>query len=131
MPFRQDRTAGYQADINMTPLIDVMLALVVVFMIAAPLVMKRFTLPIGDSPTSAPSVEPVRLHVGSDGALTWNGERLSPALLNEQLRLTALRVPQPPLRIEIDRGAAYRSFASVLADAKAAHIEAIGVLDTR
>jgi biopolymer transport protein ExbD len=121
--------ASPQADINMTPLIDVMLALVVVFMIAAPLVLKRFTLPIGDGPSSIASTEPVRLRIAADGALTWNDEAIPAAMLREQLRLLSQRSPQPPLRIEAAPAASYDAFANVLADAKLARIEHIAVID--
>jgi biopolymer transport protein ExbD len=120
-----------QADINMTPLIDVMLALVVVFMIAAPLVLKRFTLPIGDGSASNATSEPMRLRIGGDGALSWNDQAIPTAMLREQLRLLSQRSPQPPLRIEAVPSASYDAFANVLADAKVARIEHIAVIDRR
>jgi biopolymer transport protein ExbD len=123
--------ASPHADINMTPLIDVMLALVVVFMIAAPLVLKRFTLPIGDGPPANTATEPARLHIGGDGALSWNDQAIPTALLREQLRLLSQRSPQPALRIEAAPSASYDAFANVLADAKLARIEHIAVIDRR
>jgi biopolymer transport protein ExbD len=120
-----------QAEINVTPLIDVMLALVVVFMIAAPLVLKRFTLPIGDGAPSNATTEPVRLGIGADGTLRWNDQAIPNAMLREQLRLLSQHSPQPPLRIEAEPAASYDAFANVLADAKLAHIEHIAVIDQR
>ena len=118
------------AAINVTPLIDVMLALVVVFMIAAPLVMKRLALPLGGNPDiAAASTVPVRLAVGADGTLTWNDHALMPQLVREQLRVLAQRQPQPELRIEVAPNASYQSFANVLADAKIANVARISVLD--
>ena len=130
MTIRSDRSyaAAMQAEINVTPLIDVMLALVVVFMIATPLLMKRLTLPLaGRSTQEMPAVEPARILIAANGALTWNGLALPPALLREQLRLLARSEPQPELRIEVERSAAYQTFASVLADAKAANVARISV----
>jgi biopolymer transport protein ExbD len=121
--------AAPEAEINMTPLIDVMLALVVVFMIAAPLVLKRFTLPIGDGAAAPTQSEPVRLRIGADGHLTWNDQAIPTAMLREQLRLLSQRTPQPPLRIEAAPAASYDAFANVLADAKLARIEHIAVID--
>jgi len=131
MSIHADRSyvANMQAEINVTPLIDVMLALVVVFMIAAPLVMKRLTLPIAGGDGLAPAVEAVRLGIASDGAISWNDQALPAAMLREQLRVVARRDPQPPLRIEVARSAAYQTFASVLADAKDANVERIAVVD--
>jgi biopolymer transport protein ExbD len=121
--------AAPQAEINVTPLIDVMLALVVVFMIAAPLVLKRFTLPIGDGPSASATTEPVRLRIGADGSLSWNDQAIPTAMLREQLRLLSQRAPQPALRIDAAPAASYDTFANVLADAKLARIEHIAVID--
>ena len=118
-----------QAEINMTPLIDVMLALVVVFMIAAPILARHFTLPLANGRDTSAVVETVRLGIGADGALSWNDQALLPQMLREQLRVLALRQPQPELRIDVAPSASYQSFASVLADAKFAHVERISVLD--
>ena len=124
-------TAEVRADINMTPLIDVMLALFVIFLISAPLVLRHFSLPLASSTAPAQPSEPVTLHVGADGALAWNGAIIPAAMLGEELRLLALRNPQPELRIEVDRSAPYERFAAVLADAKIARVEKIGVVAER
>jgi len=119
--------AEMQAEINVTPLIDVMLALVVVFMITAPLLIKHFALPLMGSNEGSKPVDIVHLAIAADGALTWNDHALPAPMLKEQLRVLALRVPQPELRIDVDRAAAYQTFAAALADAKVAKIEKIGV----
>jgi biopolymer transport protein ExbD len=118
-----------EATINVTPLIDVMLALVVVFMIAAPMLVKRLTLPLASGHASEAVVETAHLGIGVDGTLTWNDAPLLPQLLREQLRVLAQKQPQPELRIEVASAASYQAFASVLADAKLANIERISVLD--
>jgi biopolymer transport protein ExbD len=118
-----------EATINVTPLIDVMLALVVVFMIAAPILVKRLTLPLASGHDAPAVAETVNLGIGAGGALTWNGHSLLPELLREQLRVLAQKSPQPELRIEVASSASYQSFASVLADAKLAHVERISVVD--
>jgi biopolymer transport protein ExbD len=121
--------AAPEASINVTPLIDVMLALVVVFMIAAPILVKRLTLPLGRGGGTNAVAETAHLGIGADGALTWNDQALLPQLLREQLRVLAQKQPQPELRIEVAPAASYQSFAAVLADAKLANIERISVLD--
>lgn len=120
--------ASMQAEINVTPLIDVMLALVVVFMIAAPLVMHRLTLPLASESSPVAAAEPVRLHIAANGAMAWNGDPMPAALLRENLRSLAATKPQPELRIEVDPAASYQMFADALADAKAAEIAHIGVM---
>jgi len=118
-----------EATINVTPLIDVMLALVVVFMIAAPILVKRLTLPLASGHEAPALVETLHLGIGADGTLTWNDQVLLPQMLREQLRVIAQKTPQPELRIEVAASASYQSFASVLADTKLANIERISVLD--
>ena len=118
-----------EATINVTPLIDVMLALVVVFMIAAPILVKRLTLPLASGHEAPAVAETVHLGIGADGTLSWNDQVLLPQMLREQLRVIAQKTPQPELRIEVASSASYQSFASVLADAKLANIERISVLD--
>jgi biopolymer transport protein ExbD len=120
--------AAPEASINVTPLIDVMLALVVVFMIAAPILVKRVTLPLANGGHATVVVEPAHLGVAADGALTWNDEALLPQMLGEQLRVLARKDPQPELRIEVAPTARYQAFASVLADAKFAGVERIVVV---
>ena len=119
---------AHEATINVTPLIDVMLALVVVFMIAAPILVQRLTLPLASGHETPAIAQTVHLGIGADGALTWNDQALLPDMLREQLRVLAQN-QQPEIRIEVARAASYQSFASVLADAKLAGIERISVLD--
>ena len=122
--------AAAMAEINITPLIDVMLAVLIIFMIAVPILTNRITLDL-PQPVPPPLVPPkppevVSLSVAADGSLSWNGAALSALALEPQLRFEAGRHPQPELQIEADRRVAYQSVATVLAAARTAGIERIG-----
>ena len=124
------RETSAMAEINITPLIDVMLAVLVIFMIAMPILTQRITLDLpqrGPPPPEPPKPpEIVNLAVAADGSLTWNGAPLIAEALEPQLRLEAKRHPQPELQVEVDRRAAYQEVVTVLAAAKVAGVEKIG-----
>ena len=118
------RDATAMAEINITPLIDVMLAVLVIFMIAMPILTQRITLdlpqPIKDPP---PPAEIIELAVREGGGLTWNGAPLIAEALEPQLRIEAARNPQPELRLEVDKRVAYQEVVTVLAAARVAGLE--------
>ena len=124
------------AQINITPLVDVMLVLLVIFMIASPLVAHRITidLPVAVRPDGPPPPpELVSLTVAGDGSYLWNGEPMVGAALAPQLRIEARRQPQPELAIDASRTVRYQEIATVLAAAREAGIRRIGftALDAR
>ena len=114
------------AEMNITPLVDVMLVLLIIFMIAMPILTQRITLDLPQPlpphlvPPKPPEV--VSLSVAADGSLAWNGAPLGAVALEPQLRFEAGRHPQPELQIEVDRLAAYQSVVTVLAAARNAGI---------
>lgn len=119
------------ADINVTPLVDVMLVLLIIFIITAPMV----AVPIAvDLPQRTDKVlprpdppPPIALRVDADSQLYWNGQLLSRAQLQqrlqEQAQLHAGNLPE--LRIAASPDAQYQVMAQVLAAANNAHMERI------
>ena len=119
------------AEINVTPLVDVMLVLLIIFMIAAPALTRNipFELPqTGPVHELAPS-EPVRIRIGADGQAVWQGGPLSAAMLQSLLRTEATRNPQPLLEIETDPSGRDEALTSVLAAARNAGLVRIGLVD--
>ena len=118
------------AGINVTPLVDVMLVLLVIFMITAPVLATRWVQDHAPAPLPAPAQpEPVRLAIGADGGLHWNGRRIDPGALAPSLRIEALREPQPALHLEPAPDASYQALATVLADARHAGMRRLAVVD--
>ncbi|MBK6850793.1 MAG: biopolymer transporter ExbD [Burkholderiales bacterium] len=105
------------ADINMTPLIDVMLVLLVIFMITAPLMTAslRLDLPKGGSaPDSAPA-QPLQLAITADGSFYIGDEKIAPAQIEARLADAAKRQPDAEVQLRADRNAIYGRVAELIA----------------
>ena len=126
-------SGGPMSEINVTPLVDVMLVLLIIFMITAPLMTHRIRI---DLPQANPNVqetnppEPIDLAVRATGDLFWNDEPVTEAILQAQLRVAAQKNPQPELQIRADKTTEYQKIATVMADAKAAGMVKIGFITT-
>ncbi len=124
---------GPMAEINVTPLVDVMLVLLIIFMITAPLMSHKIRI---DLPQANPNVqdtnppEPIDLAVKASGDLFWNDEPVTEAILQAQLRVAAQKSPQPELQIRADKTTEYQKIATVMADAKSAGMVKIGFITT-
>lgn len=126
----RSHAAATQAEINVTPLIDVLLALVVILMVTAPLAMKRLPLPLGsESATSTPRT--LGLSVLSTGELYLEGRAVSRAELASTLAIEA-RMPKPPvLEIRSDADTPYAKVVDALAVARSSGIGGIQVEGAR
>ena len=111
------------AEINVTPLVDVMLVLLIIFMLATPLLERPLLLGIGRADTSPPPAEPVELTVNARGEWLWQGDALPAATVQGLLQREANRTPQPALRIVADGEASAQAVLGALAAAKAAGLE--------
>ena len=116
------------SEINMIPLIDVMLVLLIVFLITIP-VMKHAVpvdLPKAAAQQQAPAPEAVRLTIDADGHYLWNDTPVSDAELAARLAEAAAQDPQPPLQLHGDRAVRYERVAQALAAAQRAGLHSIG-----
>lgn len=124
-------TSNEQAEINVTPLIDVLLALVVILMIAAPLTMKKLGVPLAGGSETSPPPRTATLSILSTGELFLDGNAINRAQLGATLSAWASS-PQPPaLDIRSDRETSYDKVASTLAIAQGSGLAAIRVEGTR
>jgi biopolymer transport protein ExbD len=123
------------AEINTTPLVDVMLVLLVVFIITAPLMTHavNLDLPNANAPASAQKPQTVTLSIDANGALYWDNDPVAdlPAL-SQRFAQAAARAPQPELHLRADRQTRYQIIAEVMASAQKAGLAKIGfVTDPR
>ena len=117
------------AEMNITPLVDVMLVLLIIFMVAAPMLTRSLSLnfpSIGPEQTPPPPHE-IRLQILADGTLVWDGTPLSTTALDAVMRIEATREVAPLLQIEVDDDATYAQVAAVLGRARHAGIERIAI----
>jgi biopolymer transport protein ExbD len=128
MAYRSAAADGTVAEINITPLVDVMLVLLVIFMIASPVLAHRTSV---DLPQKGPEqpVPPERIAVrlAADGTLLWNGVAIPEAALAAQLRIEAAKSPQPQVRIDADPAIPYGRVAQVFAATRTAGLDSVGV----
>lgn len=116
------------SEINMVPLIDVMLVLLIVFIITVPVMQHavQVNLPQAAAQRLTPPPQAVRLTVAADGAYRWNDEALDDAALERRLQEVAALDEQPPLHLLGDRDVRYERVARVLALAQRAGVRSIG-----
>jgi biopolymer transport protein ExbD len=128
-----DSSGGPMSEINVTPLVDVMLVLLIIFMITAPLMSHRITV---DLPTANPKVsdnepvEPMDLAVKPDGTLYLSDVEVTEGELKAQFAVAASKSPQPELQIRADKTTEYKVVKKVLADAKEAGMVHVGFITT-
>jgi len=122
----QDRVL---ADINITPLVDVMLVLLVIFMIAAPTLSHRIELNLPQpGPLRAPPTEPIRLRIDAAGQAYWNEAAQPLSALQSLMSVEVQRSPgqgQPLLQIDASADADYGVVTKVLAAARNAQMDRI------
>ncbi|MEP7044483.1 MAG: biopolymer transporter ExbD [Dokdonella sp.] len=115
-----------QAEINVTPLVDVMLALVVILMITAPLALHRIPLPLG-APHGGQVPRTLSLSVKSTGELYLDGSGINHAQLASALTAAANADNPPLLDVKPEASASYDDVANVLALAKRSGVSAIRI----
>ena len=120
---------GPMSDINVTPLIDVLLVLLIIFIITAPSMTHQVKVDLPQKSTVPPLTEPpppIDLRILATGELVWNDQPLIKAALEPQLRLEAGKNPQPELQVDIESATEFEVVTEVLATAKTAGMTKIG-----
>jgi len=118
------------SEINMVPLIDVMLVLLVIFIITAPLLTQavKLELPKASSQVNDLRPEKVEFSIDAAGALFWNGEPINRAEAGKRFELEGKKQPQPEIHLRADQAVAYRFVAQTLADASKAGLTKVGFI---
>ena len=116
------------ADINVVPLVDVMLVLLVIFIITAPLLTNAVKIDLPKA-TSSPNItkpDHIEFAIREDGSLLWNGEQVDPTSLVGRFEDESRKQPQPELHIRADRLAHYEKVAQVMSVAAKTGLVRIG-----
>ena len=131
MQTTSDNTSGEpMMDINMTPLIDVMLVLLIMFIITIPIQTHavKLDLPVDQPNTPPPPIDPVKnkVVITAAGQILWNGNPVSQEQLRQYLELSQQIQPIPELHLQPEPEARYVLVDEVLAITKRAHVEKMG-----
>jgi biopolymer transport protein ExbD len=117
-------------DINTTPLIDVMLVLLIMFIITIPIQTHavKLDLPVDSPNNQPPPVDPVKnkIVITPEGAVMWNGETVDLVRLRQYLDISQTMNPIPELHLQPDPNARYEVVDEVLAVTKRANVEKMG-----
>lgn len=127
-PFSASEHTQPMSEINTTPLVDVMLVLLVIFIITAPLLTHAVKIDLPQA-TSKPLEEKpsvIDLAVDAQGQLFWNDALIDQGSLKEKLQAAATQTEQTELQIRADKETKYQVLAEVLAQAQLAGMKKVG-----
>lgn len=126
--FQRRRHQAPMAEMNMVPLVDVMLVLLVIFIVTAPLLTHavKIDLPKVSSQANITRPEHIEFGIRENGELFWNGEAVALDRLPRRFADAAARQPQPELHIRADRHVHYEKVARVMALAAQAGLVRLG-----
>ena len=117
-------------DLNTTPLIDVMLVLLIMFIITIPVMTHAVKLDMPRPPPANPNPPPppeiVQLEIDFDGTIYWNGNAVTLEVLEAYMRRSAAQVPQPEIHLRPNKRAKYEIVAKVLGSAQRNDVTKIG-----
>ena len=137
MAFSSGNSSGPMAEINVTPLVDVMLVLLIIFIITAPLMSHKVkidlpeTVQIAKEEDDGPKTPPITISVKENGDLYWGDEPVSKEILESRLSSTAQLSPQPKLNLRGDKTTKMGVIAEVTKIAQGQGMLDIGYVATK
>jgi biopolymer transport protein ExbD len=116
------------SEINTTPMVDVMLVLLIIFMITAPLMTQSIgvNLPSAEGAATAEKPEMISLQISADGTLSWNNNPVDEKTLKKYLADAGQQQPQPEIHLFADESVRYEHVARVMAQARDAGVTQLG-----
>ena len=130
--FDRKTSSAPVSDINMVPLIDVMLVLLVIFIVTAPLLTHavKLDLPKASSAVNQAPPQKVEFAIDASGQRFWNGEMVTREDAAARFAAEGAKDPQPEVHLRADQSVAYRFVAETLADASKAGLSKVGFVST-
>jgi len=126
--FNDNQNQAPMADINITPMVDVMLVLLVIFIITAPLFTHaiKVDLPSAQSAPAPEKPETISLSIDRSGKMFWNNDQVTESGLADRIIASAQRQPQPELQLRADKDTRYEILAQVMSLAQNNGLAKIG-----
>jgi biopolymer transport protein ExbD len=124
------RDGSSYSDINMTPLIDVMLVLLIIFIITIPVMTHAVKIDSPQPTLSPPSIPPhvINVRIDFDGTLSWNRSLVDRPTMRGYIKMEAAKSPQPEIHIAVDKFAKYEVVAQTLSDLQSHGLRKIGFI---
>jgi biopolymer transport protein ExbD len=129
MAFTSNSGGGPMADINVTPLVDVMLVLLIIFMITAPLMTHKVTVKLPEASLNVKpkiTTPPVTLAIKADGSRYWNDEPVTPARLDQYTAIIVQKDPQPQVNVRADATTKYGIINDAVQQLRHAGVRKVG-----
>jgi biopolymer transport protein ExbD len=119
------------SEINTTPLVDIMLVLLIIFLITSPVVLKLIKIKLPEETNQVIQTKPedVNIVVSKDGDIYWNQKKMRDANeLFDNLKVEAVKVPQPEVHVRGDQEIRYESIGKVIYTTQRAGIQKVGFI---
>jgi len=128
--FDKQQSSGSMSEINMVPLIDVMLVLLVIFIITAPMLSHSLNINLPQVSAQPIKQEPkvIDLAVDDYGQIYWNEQPIEAEALRARFLVESRLDPQPDLRIRADLNTRYEVLAQVMSSARSGGMKRIGFI---
>ena len=121
---------GLVAEINVTPLVDVMLVLLIIFMVTAPMMTQGLEVELPE--TTAKSLrqkeEPLMVSLNKEGHIYLNKVKVNSSLLKQQLSAMSDEEKKRPIYLKADKNVAYGKVVTIMADIKQSGFEKLGMI---
>lgn len=133
MAMRAETNDDFKAEINVTPLVDVVLVLLVIFMVVTPLLKQELPieLPLADNSRAAADPGQLTLTIDTDGRTLLDGREIAAGTLLDELRRIYADRLDKTIFLEADRSVTYGRVVEVMDDCREAGVVSIGVLTRR
>jgi biopolymer transport protein ExbD len=133
MAFTTGSGGGPMADINVTPLVDVMLVLLIIFMITAPLMQHKVKVALPKATLVKEDktvMQPITLTIKADGSKYWNDEPVDENAFEQKLGVDAQRVPQPQVNVRADAATKYGIINTAVTTVQKAGFRKVGFVSS-
>ena len=128
--FNPQRQQSMMSDINVTPMVDVMLVLLIIFILTAPMFTHavKLDLPQARAARALPAPGTVSIAIDADGAVYWDNELVDAGQLDARMVRAAALAPQPELQLRADKDTRYEVVAQVMASAQLRGLTQLGFI---
>lgn len=126
--FNDNNQPAPMAEINVTPMVDVMLVLLVIFILAAPLFTQaiKLDLPAASATAVQPDPTTINIAIDADGTIFWNQKAVTKAELDARLTQAAAETVQPQLQLRADKNTRYEVIAQIMSAAQGKGLSKLG-----